>query len=168
MSDPTGATPPPPSQPAADAARQAQEAPASDARTPYDPASDPDDTGVPTLGDDLATNGRGFISALFDISFKTFITRRLASAFYLVGLVAIGIGFIVYFASGLIAGISSLGWNLGGGIALIVSTLIIVPIAAFLAIVVLRLVIEAIVALIAIAENTEQTAENTEKRSPRL
>ena len=35
------------------------------------------------------------------------------------------------------------------------------PIATFLAIVILRFIIEAVVALIAIAENTERTAEHT-------
>ena len=120
-----------------------------------------DDTGVPTLRGDVDDIGRGFLTALFDISFTTFITRRLASAFYLVGLVAIGIAFIATFFGGIIAGIRALWWNLGGGITLIASTVIIVPILAFLAVVVLRFVIESVVALIAIAENTERTAQNT-------
>ncbi len=54
-------------------------------------------------------------------------------------------------------------WTLRGGIALILSTLIVVPVLAFLAVVVLRFVIEAGVALVAIAENTERTAANTSR-----
>ena len=78
---------------------------------------------------------------------------------------AIAIGFIVYFVSGLVNGIAALWYNVGAGISLIIATLILVPIVTFLAIVVLRFLIEAVVALIAIAENTERTAENTRKGS---
>ncbi|HYI51445.1 MAG TPA: DUF4282 domain-containing protein [Microbacterium sp.] len=160
-------TPPPlPAQPADEAARSAEPVATADGPA-YSPAADPDDTGVPTSlrgeFDDVST---GFFRALFDLSFRTFITRRLASVFYLVGLIAIAIGFIVYFVSGLISGINALFFNVGAGISLIVATLILVPIATFLAIVILRFVIEAVVALIAIAENTERTAVNT--RSERV
>lgn len=164
MSSSTPPTPPPlPDQPAEEAARTPDEGVAASApRT----AIDPDDTGVPhSLGGEFDDVSRGFLKALFDLSFRTFITRRLASVFYLVGLIAIAIGFIVYFVSGLISGINALFFNVGAGISLIVATLILVPIATFLAIVVLRFVIEAVVALIAIAENTERTAENTRSGS---
>ena len=165
MSDSTPATPPPlPVQPADEAARAADPAAAG-----YDPASDPDNTGVPTsLGGEIDDVGRGFFRALFDLSFRTFITRRLASVFYLVGLIAIAIGFIVYFVSGLVNGVSALFFNVGAGISLIIATLILVPIVTFLAIVILRFLIEAVVALIAIAENTERTAENTRAGSTRV
>ncbi|HWM17000.1 MAG TPA: DUF4282 domain-containing protein [Microbacterium sp.] len=162
MSDSTPTTPPPlPAQPADEAARAAE--PGATAPS-YNPASDPDNTGVPTsLGGEFDDVSRGFFRALFDLSFRTFITRRLASVFYLVGLVAIAIGFIVYFVSGLVNGIAALSFNVGAGISLIVATLILVPIATFILIVVLRFLIEAVVALIAIAENTERTAENTRR-----
>ena len=163
MSDGITPTPPPlPDRPAAEAARR----PGPLAGTPgYDPATDPDDTGVPTVGSDMATVSQGFLRALFDISFRTFITRRLASVFYAVGLVAITIGFLVYFITGIVNGILALRFNPGAGISLIVATLIIVPIVTFLTIVVLRFVIESVVALIAIAENTERTAENTRRQT---
>lgn len=161
MSDSTPPIPPLPDTSAEEAAR-ASGATAPASRAAYDPASDPDDTGVPKLAGDIDDIGRGFFGALFDISFRTFITRRLASAFYVVGLVAIAIGFIVYFVSGIFRAIGLLlVSNIGGGIALLVATIIIVPIATFLAIILLRFIIEGIVALIAIAENTERTAEHT-------
>jgi len=150
MSDPS--LPPLPDRPAEEAARAA---------APPVGLAGVDDTGVPRLVGDLDDIGRGFLTALFDLSFTRFITRRLASIFYIVGLVAIGIAFIASFLGGIISGIGSLGWNPGGGIALIVSTLVVVPVLAFLAVVVLRFVIEAGVALVAIAENTERTAGNT-------
>lgn len=151
MTDAAPPPPPLPDRPAAEAA--AQPAPSGQAGV--------DDTGVPRLRGEIDDIGRGFLAALFDISFTTFITRRLASAFYLVGLVAIGIAFVAAFFGGIIAGIRALWFNLGGAIALIASTVIVVPILAFIAIVALRFIIESVVALIAVAENTERTAENT-------
>lgn len=150
MSDST--TPPLPVQPAAEAAA-----------APAPGLAGVDDTGVGRLTGELDDIGRGFLSALFDLSFTRFITRRLASVFYIVGLVAIGIGFVSAFFGGIISGINAMSWNLGGGIALILSTLIVVPVLAFLAIVVVRFVIEAGVALVAIAENTERTAAHTRR-----
>ncbi len=164
MSDSNAPTPPPlPTVPAHEAARAVDTAGAA-SQPAYDKATDPDNTGVPnSLSGEIDDVGRGFLAALFDLSFTTFITRRLASVFYLVGLIAIAIGFIVCFVTGLVNGISALTYNVGAGVSLIVATLIIVPIVTFLAIVALRFVIEAVVALIAIAENTERTAENTER-----
>jgi hypothetical protein len=168
MTDSTSPTPPPlPAQPADQAARTAEPAPTASAPA-YSPATDPDDTGVPqSLRGEVDDVSRGFFRALFDLSFRTFITRRLASIFYLVGLIGIAIGFIVYFISGLVSGINALSFNVGAGISLIVATLIIVPIVTFLSIVILRFVIEAVVALIAIAENTERTAQHTRSSSGR-
>lgn len=160
----TPPVPPLPDQPAAEAARAPQPA-ADDTRPAYDAAADPDDTGVPSssIKGEIDDIGRGFFSALFDVSFRTFITRRLASVFYIVGLIAIAIGFLVYFITGLVRGISLVGFNPGAGISLLVATIILVPLITFISIIVLRFVIEAIVALIAIAENTERTAQHTKR-----
>lgn len=166
MSDqnrPAGSPPPLPEQSAEDAARAAAIG-RTTSPAPYDAASDPDDTGVPSAAlADPARAGKGFLAALFDLSFRTFITRRLASVFYLVGLVAIGIGFLVYFVGGIVSGASFIRFNPGAGVSAIVATVVIVPVLTFLAIMLLRFVIEAVVALIAIAENTERTAENTRR-----
>lgn len=127
-------------------------------------AFDPDDTGVPTLKGDFDDIGRGFFAALFDLSFQTFITRRLASVFYLAGLIVIAIGFLVYFIGGIWRAIAFMvASNIGAGIALLLATVIIVPLVTFIAVVVLRFIIESVVALIAVAENTQQTAKNTER-----
>lgn len=164
MADDTSPTPPLPEQPAAQAAA-GPAAPVTATTTPSPGIAGVDDTGVPRLVGEVDDIGRGFVRALFDVSFTTFITRRLASAFYVVGLVAIGIAFIAAFFGGVIGGIRALWWNLGGGLSLIVSTVIVVPLLAFLAVVVLRFVIEAVVALVAVAENTERTAQNTDRTS---
>ena len=145
---PSSPTPPPlPPQSAADAAR----------------AADPDDTGVPTIRGEVNDVGRGFFSALFDLSFRTFITRRLASVFYFVGLIAIAIGFLVYFVGGIMGAVSIMWFDVGAGISGLVATIIVVPVLTFLAIILLRFIIEAVVALIAIAENTERTAQHTRR-----
>lgn len=150
-------TPPPlPRQPAAEAARATEPAAPGIAGV--------DDTGVPSVGDsDTADIGRGFFRALFDLSFRTFITRRLAAVFYVVGLMAIGIALVVYLVTGIVEGIGALWFNPGAGISLIVATVILVPLFSFLAVIALRFVIEAVVALIAIAENTERTAAHTRR-----
>ncbi|MFT4211313.1 MAG: DUF4282 domain-containing protein [Microbacterium sp.] len=106
----------------------------------------------------------GFFRALFDFSFRTFITRRLAGIFYLVGLAVIAIAFLVYFIGGIIAGVGALRYNSGGGALLIIGTIILVPVLTFVSILVLRFWIEAVVALVAVAENTRDTAENTRRR----
>ena len=160
MTDPSTPTPPPlPDRTAADAAADTTRPAAEEGPTPG--IAGVDDTGVRRLSGDLDDIGRGFLAALFDITFTRFITRRLASVFFLVGLVAIGIAFVSTFVGGIISGIGALGWNPGGGIALILSTVVVVPVLAFFAVVLLRFVIEAGVALVAIAENTERTAQNT-------
>lgn len=160
MTDPSTPTPPPlPDRTAADAAADTARPAAEEGPTPG--IAGVDDTGVRRLSGDLDDIGRGFLAALFDITFTRFITRRLASVFFLVGLVAIGIAFVSTFVGGIISGIGALGWNPGGGIALILSTVVVVPVLAFFAVVLLRFVIEAGVALVAIAENTERTAQNT-------
>lgn len=163
MSDSTPPVPPLPDRPASEAAMAADSTSAAPAAA-YDPATDPDNTGVPTsVTADPAAVGRGFFSALFDLSFRTFITRRLASVFYAVGLIAIAIGFIVYLVNGIVAGASMLWINVGAGVTAIIATIIIVPLLAFISIIALRFIIEAVVALIAIAENTERTAQHTRR-----
>jgi hypothetical protein len=164
MTDPSAPHTPPVPRQSADEAARAAAAPDTASTRAYDPATDPDNTGVPrTPGDDALDVGRGFFSALFDISFRTFITRRLASVFYVVGLIAIGIGFVVYFVNGIVGGVTLMRFNVGGGVSALIATLIIVPLIAFISIIVLRFVIEAVVALIAIAENTERTAQHTRR-----
>ncbi|MDZ8274430.1 DUF4282 domain-containing protein [Microbacterium aquimaris] len=106
--------------------------------------------------------GQGFFGALFDITFRTFITRRLATVFYVVGLVVIAIAFLGYLIAGLVAGFGAMRFDVATGILLLLGTLVLVPVLSFLAVIVLRFWIEAVVALIAVAENTGRTAENTE------
>ncbi len=105
-----------------------------------------------------ASNAFGrFFRSLFDLTFKSFITRRLAGVFYGIGIAIIGLTGVVMFFGWIIAGVAQLGAPYGGGaigLLYLLGAIILVPIATFIAIVVLRIWLEALVALIAVAENT--------------
>lgn len=105
-----------------------------------------------------------FFRSLFDFSFQRFISRKLAGIFYAVGLVVIALAFLIYFFGGIASGIGLMQFNAGGGFMLLLVSIIGAPIGAFVAVIVLRFWIEAVVALIVVAENTKRTADNTDKR----
>lgn len=101
---------------------------------------------------------KGFFGALFDLSFKHFVSRRLAGVFYAVGLVIIGISALVALITTIGSGFLTIGTQYGGGplagVLIILGGIVAIPIATILAVIVLRVWIEAIVALVAVAENT--------------
>lgn len=110
------------------------------------------------------TSAGSFFRSLFDFSFQRFISRKLAGIFYAIGLVVIALAFLVYFFGGIISGIGLMQFNAGSGFMVLLLAIIAAPIGAFVAVIVLRFWIEAVVALIVVAENTKRTADNTEKR----
>lgn len=116
---------------------------------------------APTQGP--ASTG-SFFRSLFDFSFQRFISRKLAGIFYAVGLIVIALAFLIYFFGGIASGIGIMQFNAGGGFMVLLLAIIAAPIGAFVAVIVLRFWIEAVVALIVVAENTKRTADNTEKR----
>lgn len=101
---------------------------------------------------------KGFFSSLFDFSFKRFVSRRLAGIFYGIGLVAIAlaglVGLITGIGGGFVMMASPYGDGIGGGVLSILASIVLVPIGAFVAVIVLRVWIEAVVALVTVAENT--------------
>ncbi len=101
---------------------------------------------------------KGFFGSLFDFSFKHFVSRRLAGIFYGVGLVVIAISAIVGLIAGIGGGFVSMAQFGSGGVAAgifsILGTIVLVPIGTLIAVIVLRVWIEAVVALVAVAENT--------------
>lgn len=92
-----------------------------------------------------------FFATLFDITFRSFITRRLAGPIYVVGLVLIGLmvlwGIVSSFATAIATGTF---W----GVLVFLLGLLLTLVAAILGVLVLRVAIEAFVALVTIAENT--------------
>ena len=101
---------------------------------------------------------KGFFGALFDFSFKHFVSRRLAGIFYAVGLVIIGISGLVALITTIGSGFITIGTPYSGGtvagVLIILGGIVAIPIATILAVIILRVWIEAVVALIAVAENT--------------
>lgn len=111
--------------------------------------------------------GATFFRSLFDLSFSTYITRRLAGVFYAIGLVAIGIGALTALFSGLAGAFAALSssYTAGIGMVTLLASLIGVPLIALVLVIALRLSLEAGVALIAVAENTGRVAADPDKKN---
>ena len=108
-------------------------------------------------------SGPSFFRSLFDFSFHSFITRRLAPAIYGIGLVVIGIGALIALFSGLAGAFAAMSssFTTSMGVLMLIGSLIGVPLVTLVFVIVLRLSVEAGIALVAVAENTERTASNT-------
>ncbi len=97
----------------------------------------------------------GFFKALVDFRFTTFITRRIAGFIYAILLVSILLSALVAFFSVVVTGV---GLMTGGqpiaGLLTVLGSIVLTPVAAIVAIVIARMIVEVNVALVAIAENT--------------
>jgi hypothetical protein len=97
----------------------------------------------------------GFFRALIDFRFTTFITRRIAGFIYAILLVSIVLSGLVAFFSVVVTGV---GLMTGGqpipGLLTVLGAIVLTPVAALVAIVLARMIVEVNVALVAIAENT--------------
>ena len=112
---------------------------------------------APAPGSGPAGAIKSFFAALFDFSFKSFVSRRLAGIFYGVALALTALGGIIWFFTLIAGGVATLANGGQGaifGVLIILGAFIIVPLGLFVAVLLLRVWIEAIVALIAVAENT--------------
>lgn len=109
--------------------------------------------------------GADFFRSLLDVSFTTYITRRMAGVFYVIGLVAIGIGAVGALFRGLAGAFAAMSnsYTSGAGILVLFASLIGVPLIALVLVIALRLSLEAGVALIAIAENTRKLPSDDSK-----
>jgi len=92
-----------------------------------------------------------FFSALFDFTFTSYVTRRLAGPVYVVGLVLIALGILVGFSQSLAIAVST--QSPAGAFAFLLGVLVTL-VAAVLAVLLLRVGIEVFVAIIEIAQNT--------------
>ena len=88
----------------------------------------------------------GFLSALFDLSFRNWVTLRIAGILYLITLIFVGLGLLFTTAA--------LALEIGG-FAGFLTFIVGFPLAFFLTTLTLRLVFEGAVATVAIAKNTE-------------
>lgn len=117
----------------------------SDASTPAPAAPSPQATAV-----------KSFVRSLLDVKFETFVTRKIATVFYIVGLVLILLGGLIAFFVQIAAGINLLRFGTAGIIPILIA-LIVVPIATFVSVLLFRVMIEMTIAIIVIAENTRPT-----------
>jgi hypothetical protein len=128
---------------------------ASDAPPPYPHVSDAPASGAParTVTEAMADrlDDDGFFSALFDITFTKFVTRKLAGPVYVVGLTLIALGIVLGFVSSISAAIATESF---WGVFLFLLDLLLTVVGGVLAVLLLRVGIEVFVAVVAIAENT--------------
>ncbi|AAT88748.1 hypothetical protein ATY41_05045 [Leifsonia xyli subsp. xyli] len=92
-----------------------------------------------------------FFSSLFDFTFTSYVTRKLAGPVYVVGLMLIGLGIVVGFANSL--GIAIATSSPVGAFVFLLGVLVTL-VAAVLSVLLLRVTIEVFCAIIEIAQNT--------------
>jgi hypothetical protein len=96
----------------------------------------------------MSTQAKGFLGALFDFSFSSFVTARLIRVLYVLGLILAGIGALAMIITGLTQSF------LQGVLMLIVA-----PLFFLLAAMYLRVVLELLIVVFRIAENVERIAD---------
>ncbi len=92
------------------------------------------------------TTAKGFISALFDLSFKELITTKVIKLLYVVGICLAGLGSVIMLATGL--------WQGGPGLA----ALIVAPLSFLLSVIGLRIWLELVMVIFKISDNIELVA----------
>ena len=96
------------------------------------------------------SSGKPPFSAIFDFSFTEFISIDLIRVLYVFAFIVAGLAMV----STILAGFSnSFMWGLG--------SIIIAPVVFFIIIFIARIGLEMLVVLFRIAENTQETADNT-------
>ena len=95
-------------------------------------------------------SGKPPFSAIFDFSFKEFISIDLIRVLYVFAFIVAGLAMV----STILAGFSnSFIWGLG--------SIIVAPVVFFIIIFIARIGLEVLVVLFRIAENTRESADNT-------
>jgi ABC-type uncharacterized transport system permease subunit len=93
---------------------------------------------------------KNFFSSLVDTSFTKFITRPVASVFYIISMILIGLSVALVMIAGLFLLVSE-GDLMSGFIGLVLG-----PLLGLFTLILLRLLFESSVALVLIAENTKK------------
>jgi small-conductance mechanosensitive channel len=100
---------------------------------------------------------QGFFQALFDLSFRRFITLRLTGILYAIAAIALALG-----------GLYALGWSLAGfGESLgqgLLRLVVLAPLGFLLYAIWVRILLEASVSLIRVAQNTSDILEELRKK----
>lgn len=112
------------------------------------------DTSTPAAPSPQAVAVKSFFRSLLDVKFETFVTRKIATIFYIVGLVAIVLTALIVFFVQIAAGINIMRFDVGLGLIPILMALVGVPIATLASILLFRVFVEVTIAIIVIADNT--------------
>lgn len=100
---------------------------------------------------DSKTEGQNLIRGLFDLSFTTFVTVKFAKIIYVLLLVGWALGWVVFL-------FGTLTNDEMAAAVKVLMILIVLPIGALLSLIYLRIVVESMVVIFRIAENTELIA----------
>ncbi len=118
---------------------------------PQDPyGQQPGGHGQP-LGGSPSQQGKGFLGALFDLSFSTFVTPMIIKVVYVVGLVLIALATVVFAVSGFFGDSPALG----------IVTLVLAPIIGLLYLAFFRMMCEFYLAI-------TRMSEDINRRLPRV
>jgi hypothetical protein len=127
-------------------------------------------------GQDTTRGRAGFIRSIFDLSFTSFVTLRVVTILYVLSLILVALyslflAFSVASGAYAMTGIEATGGSPAlGAILAVLSFLIVLPLVLALGVVYVRVVLELVVVLFRIAENTSELvrqgnpAASTERR----
>ncbi|MGB3763483.1 MAG: DUF4282 domain-containing protein [Ornithinimicrobium sp.] len=101
----------------------------------------------------MATESKGFFSALFDLDFNHFITVKFVKLIYVVLMAVLFLSAIVYFLASIVVGFSDQGSPL-----IILFALFFIPLVTLVYLVILRIFMESVVVFFRIGENTAAMA----------
>jgi uncharacterized membrane protein len=116
-------------------------------------AAGPKGSTQPPVGKEKAMEEKGFLGALFDLSFSEFVTTRLVKILYILLLILVAIGLVI----GLITSVISL-FTRGGFLSGLMG-LIFTPIGALIWVIMARVWMEIIIVVFRIAENTSDLVQ---------
>jgi len=109
---------------------------------------------------------RGFFGSLLDLSFRHFVTGRVVSVLYVISLVVVilnalfSAGYLSVLAGAFLSAVGdspAVGWTFG-----ILFFLVTAPLLVFVSVVYVRVLLEIVVVLFRIADNTALTARRLE------
>lgn len=100
----------------------------------------------------------GFLRALFDVRFESFVTPKMISLLYILAMVGIGLGFLFMVfgaATGIITGVRFSMW---GKALLSTIWLLLTPVVAIIYLAMARMLFEVVIVLFKIKDNTARMA----------
>jgi hypothetical protein len=98
----------------------------------------------------MQTQAIAFLTALFDVSFSSFITARVIRVLYVVGLILAGL-----------TAFMMLGIGFGQGVVTGILMLIIAPLVFLLSAMYLRVTLEVLIVIFRISDNVARIAESS-------